>query len=139
MFLADVWLIRQIVQRWNIPVDHDHIIGHYRLNSVDKMNCPGTGVPWDRLLGELVAGAPPTPPADELLEAAWNAIKVAYNPATAFFKYAIANNLGIPMTNEFDFTIREVNYRGQIFHKVDTTLVYAEIGQWEKIYVAKVG
>lgn len=139
MFLADVWLIRQIVQRWNIPVDRDHVIGHYRLNAVDRVNCPGTGLPWERLMGELVAGAPPAPQADELLEVAWKALQVAYNPATAFFKYALANNLGIPLTNEFDFTIRGVSYRGQIFHKIDTTLVYAEVEKWDKIYVAKVG
>jgi hypothetical protein len=87
----------------------------------------------------LSACVPPAPQADELLGVAWNALQVAYNPAAAFFKYALANNLGIPLTNDFDFTIRGISYRGQIFHKLDTTLLYAEVGKWDQIYVAKVG
>ena len=33
-------LIRDICQRWNIPIDRDHIIGHYQIDGVRKPNCP---------------------------------------------------------------------------------------------------
>lgn len=58
MFHADVWLVRRITQQWNIPVDRDHIIGHYHIDSVTRARCPGTGLPWDRLLAELSAPQP---------------------------------------------------------------------------------
>jgi N-acetyl-anhydromuramyl-L-alanine amidase AmpD len=58
MYQADVWLIKQICQRWRIPIDRDHIIGHYQIDSVTRARCPGTGLPWDRLLGDLAAPEP---------------------------------------------------------------------------------
>jgi N-acetyl-anhydromuramyl-L-alanine amidase AmpD len=66
MFQADLWLVSQIAQRWNIPYDKDHIIGHYRIDGVNRLNCPGTGLPWDRLLTELAKIKPPTDPVKEL-------------------------------------------------------------------------
>jgi len=33
-------LIADICKRWNIPVDREHIIGHYEINSLYKLNCP---------------------------------------------------------------------------------------------------
>jgi len=61
-FQADLWLLQRITQQWKIPIDRDHIIGHYRIDSVTRANCPGTGLPWDRLFAELVPPTPPTPP-----------------------------------------------------------------------------
>ncbi len=34
-------LIKDICSRWNIPVDRDHIIGHYQIKA-SKPNCPAT-------------------------------------------------------------------------------------------------
>ncbi|MDR3601589.1 MAG: N-acetylmuramoyl-L-alanine amidase [Desulfosporosinus sp.] len=47
------WLIRTL----NIPVTCDNIIGHYRIDSVNKAKCPGTGFPWDRLFQDLQGGS----------------------------------------------------------------------------------
>jgi len=33
-------LIKDIASRWNIPLDRDHIIGHYQINGTVKANCP---------------------------------------------------------------------------------------------------
>ncbi len=52
-YQATLWLHRQLIARWGIPVDRDHIIGHYRIDSVDRPNCPGPGFPWDRLFADL--------------------------------------------------------------------------------------
>ena len=43
------WLIKEI----GIEVSTDTIIGHYRIDSVNKANCPGSGFPWDRLFKDL--------------------------------------------------------------------------------------
>lgn len=61
---ATLWLHRYLVAKWGIPVDRDHIIGHYRIDAVDRPNCPGPLFPWDRLFRDLVSGG-----RDELAEA----------------------------------------------------------------------
>ncbi len=33
-------LIAQIAARWNIPIDEDHIIGHWQIDGVYRPNCP---------------------------------------------------------------------------------------------------
>ncbi len=44
-------LIREICQRWQIPIDRDHVVGHFEIFS-KKPNCPATN---KRILDELVA------------------------------------------------------------------------------------
>lgn len=41
MIKSTAQLIKEIAQRWNIPIDRDHVIGHYNIYSV-KANCPAT-------------------------------------------------------------------------------------------------
>ena len=52
-YQATLWLHKQLVAKWGIPVDRDHIIGHYRIDSVNRPNCPGPKFPWDRLFADL--------------------------------------------------------------------------------------
>lgn len=56
-YQATLWLHKYLNQKHGIPVDTDHIIGHFRINSVDKANCPGPKFPWDRLLRDLKEGS----------------------------------------------------------------------------------
>jgi N-acetyl-anhydromuramyl-L-alanine amidase AmpD len=53
-YYATIELIAHLCQKWNIPIDHDHIIGHYRINSVSRSRCPGTGVNFDRLVNQAL-------------------------------------------------------------------------------------
>jgi N-acetylmuramoyl-L-alanine amidase len=39
---ALVSLIRMITTKYKIPIDRDHIIGHYQVDGVKKPNCPAT-------------------------------------------------------------------------------------------------
>jgi len=55
-YQATLWLHRQLIEKHGIPVDRDHIIGHYRINSVNRPNCPGPKFPWDRLFEDLRGG-----------------------------------------------------------------------------------
>lgn len=50
-------LHRELVAQYNIPIDRNHIIGHYRLDSVNRRNDPGPGFPWDRLFADLTRPA----------------------------------------------------------------------------------
>lgn len=40
MKAASAALIYDICKRWNIPIDRQHIIGHYQIDGVRKSNCP---------------------------------------------------------------------------------------------------
>jgi len=52
-YQASLWVQKQIIQRYNIPLDRDHIIGHYQVDYINKSGCPGSGFPWSRLMIDL--------------------------------------------------------------------------------------
>lgn len=65
-------LHRWLIGLYGVPVDRDHIIGHYQISGRQKANCPGTGFPWQRLMADLATdnaastgagGSTPTGPA----------------------------------------------------------------------------
>ena len=53
---ATLALHRWLIAELGIPVTRDNIIGHYRIDSVNKAQCPGLGFPWDRLFKDLEGG-----------------------------------------------------------------------------------
>jgi hypothetical protein len=66
-------------------------------------------------------------PGNVVREAAWNAAGIPFNPQAAFPRYAREHNLGNPLTDEFDFSYRGVNYRGQGFSQA---IVFCKVGDW---------
>lgn len=56
---STIWLgnyIRQYVSfhgLGDIPLNREHIIGHYQLDSVTRSGCPGPGFPWDAYMHGL--------------------------------------------------------------------------------------
>lgn len=48
MYEASSELIAAIAERWNIPVDSDHVITHHAIRF--SKSCPGTGVDLSRLI-----------------------------------------------------------------------------------------
>jgi N-acetyl-anhydromuramyl-L-alanine amidase AmpD len=52
-YQATLWLHQQLISKYNIPVDGDHILGHYQIDGVNRKYCPGTGFPWGRLMTDL--------------------------------------------------------------------------------------
>lgn len=52
-YQASLWLHQQLINRWGIPIHADFIIGHYRIDSVNRKNCPGLNFPWDSLFADL--------------------------------------------------------------------------------------
>src|SRR5665647_145251 len=52
-YQASLALHRLLISKWQIPVDRDHIIGHNRLDSVNRKNDPGVNFPWERLFYDL--------------------------------------------------------------------------------------
>lgn len=62
-YQATLWLHKQLIDRWGIPVDEEHIIGHNRIDSVDRPNDPGPNFPWARLFNDLKGGSSVSVPA----------------------------------------------------------------------------
>jgi len=58
-FQATLWLhcyIRDYVKnKWGyqIPMDREHILGHFEIDPLKKPDCPGKDFPWERLIKEL--------------------------------------------------------------------------------------
>lgn len=52
-YQATLQLHKELIRKYNIPVDRDHIIGHYEIDRVDRLNDPGKYFPWERLMKEL--------------------------------------------------------------------------------------
>lgn len=43
----------QLISKWQIPIDRNHIIGHYVLDSINRLNDPGANFPWEQLMADL--------------------------------------------------------------------------------------
>ena len=56
-YLASLWLHRQLIEKYRLPADSDHIIGHYRIDTINRKNCPGPDFPWSRLWADLLEGS----------------------------------------------------------------------------------
>lgn len=63
MFNKSAKLTADICKRWNIPIDRSHIIGHYEIDSVNRPNCPGTGLTsrWKEYINKVQEYAYPKP------------------------------------------------------------------------------
>lgn len=57
-YQASLALIRYLCERWAIPPDREHIIGHYQIDAINRPNCPGPRFPWERLIRDLSAPVP---------------------------------------------------------------------------------
>ena|ERR1035437_7143402 len=57
---ASVALIQSLCAKWNIPIDRDHIIGHYEIDPIRKPNCPATD---KSIIDRIVRQAQGTQPA----------------------------------------------------------------------------
>jgi N-acetyl-anhydromuramyl-L-alanine amidase AmpD len=57
-YQSSLWLQKQLTGKWSLPITDAHILGHYRIDSVNRPNCPGPNFPWQRLFSDL--NSPPT-------------------------------------------------------------------------------
>ena len=55
-YKAGLWLIDMLVKKYNIPIDDSHIIGHYKIDGVNRVNDPGKNFPWIQLFKDLREG-----------------------------------------------------------------------------------
>ena len=55
-YQAGLWLTDKLVKKHSIPIDRNHIIGHYEIDAVNRPNDPGIYFPWNRLIKDLKEG-----------------------------------------------------------------------------------
>ncbi len=124
-FEAMVELVGYLVEKYGI--EREWIVTHAEISTVGKTD--PRGFPVHELIMRVYDEAAPIP--ENLVRAeAWSAAGVFFNPNFAFPKYAHEHDLGVPMTEEFDFSYRGVNYRGQGFAKA---ILYTKVGEWDDI------
>jgi hypothetical protein len=124
-FEAVVDLVNYLVEKYQM--ERQWIVTHADISTVGKTD--PRGFPVHELISRVydpVANLP----EDVVREAAWNAAGIAFNPQAAFPRYAREHDLGVPQTEEFDFSYKGINYRGQGFGKA---IVFAKVGDWGNV------
>jgi len=124
-FEAMVKLVGYLVGKYN--VQREWIVAHADISTAGKTD--PRGFPSHDLITRVYDPAANLPD-DVVREAAWNAAGIPFNPQAAFPKYAREHDLGVPQTDEFDFSYKGINYRGQGFGKA---IVFAQVGEWGNI------
>jgi|GEM_PF-791620 len=125
-------------------VVHHTLIGHNEINPVDRPNCPGPNVQWDKIAADANGGDMPVDqPIDPNVDGAAKSAQTAavakkpwmpINDGGALYKFALKNNLGYPQTDEFDFTVGADAYVGQVYN---LGIVYVKKGDWGNVKSVK--
>ena len=124
-FEALVNLTDYLVEKYDIQ--RQWIVTHADISTAGKTD--PRGFPVHELVTRVYDPATNLPESI-VREAAWNAAGIPFNPEAAFARYAREHDLGTPQTEEFDFSYKGVNYRGQGFSKA---IVFAKVGHWDYI------
>jgi N-acetyl-anhydromuramyl-L-alanine amidase AmpD len=124
-FEAVVGLVAYLVEKYDIK--REWVVNHVDISTVGKTD--PRGFPTHELIMRVFDSAASLP-ENVVREAAWNAAGIPFNPQAAFPRYAREHDLGNPLTDEFDFSYRGVNYRGQGFSKA---VVFCVVGDWQNL------
>jgi N-acetylmuramoyl-L-alanine amidase len=124
-FEAMVELVSYLVEKYDM--ERQWIVSHADISTAGKTD--PRGFPIHELISRVYDPAANLP-EDVVREAAWDAAGVPFNPQAAFPRYAREHDLGVPQTQEFDFSYKGVNYRGQGFAEA---ILFAQVGDWDNI------
>lgn len=120
MYDANNRLLLWLAEQFDLTyVPHRTLIGHCEIDPVDKANCPGPHVEYARMALEVAA-----------LRAARKWTWMPINDQAALYRFAQANHLGYPQTDEFEFVHNNETYIGQVFN---LGIVYAKKGDWGNV------
>ncbi|MCL4488988.1 MAG: N-acetylmuramoyl-L-alanine amidase [Chloroflexi bacterium] len=106
------WIAAQIDLNY---APRETLIGHFEIDPVDRPNCPGPHVQWDK----IAADANAAPAADDVMTEIQATAKQVYqlpiNPRSLLYQFAQANHLGSPQTSEFQFPVGGDTFVGQVY------------------------
>ncbi|HEX2911448.1 MAG TPA: N-acetylmuramoyl-L-alanine amidase [Chloroflexia bacterium] len=97
-YQAALALHQQLARRWDIEADSEHIIGHDRIDSLERGDNPGSAFPLLRLLRDLMAEEPAAATPDRSVETAAPAPEFAQPTQEA--EAAIPGLTAIPFEDE---------------------------------------
>jgi N-acetyl-anhydromuramyl-L-alanine amidase AmpD len=128
MYDANNRLLQWIAKQCNLNyVPRQTLIGHFEIDPVDRPYCPGPNVHWDQIAADANGTATSNLIMTQIQASANEVIRLSINTQSALYKFALANNLGNPQTDEFQFQVGGVSYAGQVFNG---GIVYVKIGDW---------
>jgi len=120
MYDANNRLLIWLAEQFNLTyVARRTLIGHHEIDPVDKPNCPGPNVEWDRMVADLAA-----------IHAARQLTWMPINTEGALYRFALEQKLGYPQTDEFEFTHDNIVYVGQVYN---LGIVYVKKGDWGNV------
>lgn len=116
MYDANNRLLTWIGQQTGITyVPFRTLVGHYAIDPLDRPNCPGPNVEYERMAADANS-ALLAPEIVQAAQAAASALKLlVINPDGALYKFALSKGLGYPQTDEYRFTVQGTTYIGQVF------------------------
>ena len=117
MYDANLRLLLWLADQFHLTYfAHHTLIGHFEIDPVDKSNCPGPNVEWERMVAGLAA-----------INAAKQTQWMPINTDGALYSFAQDQNLGYPQTDEFEFTRGADTYVGQVYN---LGIVFVKKGDW---------
>ncbi len=117
MYDANNRLLLWLAEQFDLTyVPHRTLIGHLEIDPLDKADCPGPHVEYERMARDVTA-----------LVAAKKLAWMPINTDGALYKFAQAHALGYPQTDEFAFAFEQGVYLAQVFNG---GIVYAPKGDW---------
>ncbi|MBI3732726.1 MAG: N-acetylmuramoyl-L-alanine amidase [Chloroflexi bacterium] len=116
MYEANDRLLQWIAARCNVTyVPHRTLIGHYEIDPLDRPNCPGPHVEYERIAADA------NRVVDAAGIAAYSAAKaltwIPQDAAAPLYAAAQQQNAGCALTAQFDVMAGGVKYRAQVFEQ----------------------
>ncbi len=94
MYMANHRLLLWLAEKFNLTITPRRtLIGHNEIDPIDKPNCPGPNVEFERIAQDVTVTI-----------AARKFTWMPINTLAALYRFAQLNNLGYPQTDEFEFT-----------------------------------
>ena len=116
MFAANNRLLQWIATETGlIYVAHRTLIGHFEIDPLERPNCPGPHVEYERIATDANSALVPTDLREALVSAIQPDNLLPINPDTALYKFAQKTSLGYPQTDEFKFKSGNANFVGQVY------------------------
>jgi N-acetyl-anhydromuramyl-L-alanine amidase AmpD len=128
MYDANNRLLQWIAKQCSLTyVPRQTLIGHFEIDPVDRPNCPGPNVHWDQIAVDANGTATSGLVMTQIQASANEVPLLSINTQSALYKFAAANLLGNPQTNEFQFQVGGDSYVSQVFNN---GIVYVKSGDW---------
>jgi N-acetyl-anhydromuramyl-L-alanine amidase AmpD/TusA-related sulfurtransferase len=119
----------------DIPMNREHIVGHYEINPITKPNCPGVNFQFEEIIraaGGIAAPKPPTPVTNNFKVGDTVTVK------TTATKYATGQNIA-SFVKGSTYTIAQLRTDRALLSGINSWVYLNDLGGASNIPVLKVG